>query len=420
MWLYARKEWVFPATVIRIFVIFLNRKVDFDMFKKMVTFTVTAVFVLSLQTSVEAQLRLPKPPTLPSGGSSSNTPSTTQQQSNDGVPAHLRQNLTAEEQTALEKLFDESKRTAPKVDELDPYIPGSTDSAIRSFFEKLDKMSNDELNAWKEKLEARNNENIEIFNVLGTTTDGEKVMKPHIRQEISNRNSMADHRLTEELKYYNSIMSRAKTPIERLGKVKIDGDMNKGGTFNTKVEELRVGTASLVTKDGKMYFSVHGMITPLEENYFNSEYENLKKCLTILRKPAGQPQYEEYWKGDILRGTMFQAQRNSKAGQEKASVPASQMNNPELQTKMLNLAKQKYPKMGPVKIVIAESAWRPEHNKLGILIRRRINTHMIYNNGSGYQMVTVSFIEPYAGGGKYGAVQAYGIGTDNKFVDWKP
>jgi hypothetical protein len=108
------------------------------------------------------------------------------------------------------------------------------------------------------------------------------------------------------------------------------------------------------------------------------------------------------------------------ANQEKLPVPASQMNNPALKAKMLELARKAYPTWDIKELIITESAWRIEKNVLGQIIHRRINTNIILPNGSGgYTMRTLSFIEPYAGSDKYGAAQAYGIGTDDRAVNYK-
>ena len=117
---------------------------------------------------------------------------------------------------------------------------------------------------------------------------------------------------------------------------------------------------------------------------------------------------------------LVEAQKNAMGMQEKASVPASKMNDAALTAKMLKLAQQKYPDMGVVRVIIIEPAWRPIQNQLGQIIHRIINTSMIYPRGGSYVMTTVSFIEPYAGNGKYGETQAHGIGTDIVAVDYKP
>jgi hypothetical protein len=86
---------------------------------------------------------------------------------------------------------------------------------------------------------------------------------------------------------------------------------------------------------------------------------------------------------------------------------------------MLKLAQEAYPTWGIVRLIIDEPAWRPETNALGQIIHRRINTKIIYPRDGGFQMVTLSFIEPYAGGGNYGEARPFGIGTDNTAVDYR-
>jgi hypothetical protein len=74
-----------------------------------------------------------------------------------------------------------------------------------------------------------------------------------------------------------------------------------------------------------------------------------------------------------------------------------------------------------VRLIIAESAWRPETNALGVIIHRQISTKIILPraSGGGFIMRTLSFIEPYSGGGTYGEARPFGIGTDEVAVDYK-
>jgi hypothetical protein len=139
----------------------------------------------------------------------------------------------------------------------------------------------------------------------------------------------------------------------------------------------------------------------------------------LLNKAGSPSQFHEYWVADIARGTMAIAQRNSKAKEVKQPVPASQMNDAALTAKMLKMAQDAYPTWGIVRLIIAESAWRPETNALGQIIHRRINTKIILpRSGGDYIMRTLSFIEPYAGG-SYGEARPFGIGTDEVAVDYK-
>jgi hypothetical protein len=130
-------------------------------------------------------------------------------------------------------------------------------------------------------------------------------------------------------------------------------------------------------------------------------------------------QYDEYWIADVAKSTMAIAQRNSRAKEVKAAVPSPKMNDAALTAKMLKMAQDAYPTWGIVRLIIDESAWRPETNALGQIIHRRINTKIILPRSSGgFIMRTLSFIEPYAGG-SYGEARPFGIGTDEVAVDYK-
>ena len=176
--------------------------------------------------------------------------------------------------------------------------------------------------------------------------------------------------------------------------------------------------------DGKQHFVIYDnygtpVITPAKKDIYDYERAQLIGIRQLLDRKDDSSQWDEYNFADIIIYSMAEGQRNSLANQEKLPVPASQMNNPALKAKMLELARQAYPSWDIKELIIIESVWRVEKNALGQIIHRRINTKIILPNGSGgYTMRTLSFIEPYAGSDKYGAVEAFGIGTDDRAVNY--
>ena len=190
------------------------------------------------------------------------------------------------------------------------------------------------------------------------------------------------------------------------------------------LKSLPLGMNSIRNIDGKLHFVIYDdygtpIITPAKADIYDYERAQLIGIRRLLDRRDQSLQWDEHNFANIVISSMAEGQINSLANQEKLPIPASQMNNPALKAKMLELARQAYPSWDIKELVIIESAWRVEKNALGQIIHRRINTKIILPNGSGgYTMRTLSFIEPYAGSDKYGAVEAFGIGTDDRAVNY--
>jgi hypothetical protein len=369
-----------------------------------------------------------------SSGTSGQQTTTAQPAQTAAAPAATAQ-LPAAQRAAIEKLNDESKRTAPKVAELvkDADSPGG---AISKFFEDFDKIPVADIQAFKAKIEARNTENIEIFGALwevpGNAAEfvensherdiGGQSFKSGVSEALSTQ--VPANNLLEELANYKRVMGWAQRLVNQMAKVKIDGDL-ASGKANTTVEEILVGQHTLGWRNEQWVFLIpgpdgHPIIAPADDAQFQSERAKYTNAVWLLNKAGSNTQYHEYWVADIARGYIFQAQRNSIAMETKLPVPAAQMNDAALTARMLKMAQDAYPTWGVVRLIIAESAWRPETNALGQIIHRRINTKIILPRSSGeYIMRTLSFIEPYSGGGTYGEARPFGIGTDEVAVDYK-
>ena len=408
--------------------------------KRVIFISTLALLGLSINNTVHAQL----------GGAlkkaaekaKQTVKETPKQQQGDTVTKTVTQKATQaalpeEQRIAVAKVLDESKRKVPPVDMLG-HNAEERGGAIRKFMgDSISRLSSERVQQVKAEIEQRHAENkaiyLALWEVPGNSDEfmdnqdfaragDQPPMKPGVKEAIDD--VFAIDRLLGELNRYQIIIDRAKSEVTRLADISIDGDMLKGA--NTTINRLSVGMNLLGTRDGKYVFLGrdefgNGVITPAEDAMYELERTKYINLGNILRKtnPNGE-QDPEYWKADIAASAIFRAQRNSYAMMERKPVPASQMNNPTLNAKMLKLAQQAYPTWGIVKLIIVESAWRPETNALGVIIHRRINTKIILPKGKDtYILRTLSFIEPYAGG-KYGEVRAFGIGTDDTAVDYKP
>ena len=294
-----------------------------------------------------------------------------------------------------------------------------------SLFLNLHLYTPDSIRTIKQQAEARHAENMRLFATFKDTTgfaaneNDIKTMrnakwKPEIVSwaEIDNFPGMAD-----EIERYYLLMDRAQRTAMQYGK------FNRAAENQVTMPSIQVGLVHTAYVDGKPVFcrNVQGkeVITPADEELFAAEYAKYQNLVILLRKEPPAEQYPEYAGAQLAAQEITMAQRNAFAMEVKQPIPAPAMNNAALTNKMLKLAQKKYPNWGIVKLVIAESAWRPEKNALGQIIHRRINTKIILPRKSGgYIMRTLSFIEPYAGG-KYGEAETFGIGTDETAVAYK-
>ena len=304
--------------------------------------------------------------------------------------------------------FDEEKANPMPLDKMNHY----------EFVQRIYRFSSDELEAIKKQIEDRNNDNLSICEAV--CTPGTFSMKSDVGKLFTDGERFAaEQNLQKESKLYNHYINTLKDYITQRYEVEKKGK----DTFTLK--SLQLGMNSIRNIDGKPHFVIYDnydnpVITPAKADIYDYERAQLIGIRRLLDRKDQSLQWDEHDFATIVISTMAEGQINSLANQEKLPVPASQMNNPALKAKMLELARKAYASWDIKELIITESAWRIEKNALGQIIHRRINTKIILPNGSGgYTMRTLSFIEPYAGSDKYGAVEAFGIGTDDWAVNYK-
>ncbi len=286
------------------------------------------------------------------------------------------------------------------------------------FVQRIYRFSSEELDAIKKQIEDRNNDNLSICEAI--CIPGTFSIKSDVGKLFTDGEKFgAEQNLEKESKLYNHYINTLKSYVTQRYEVEKKGE----DTYTLK--SLQLGKNSIRNIDGIPYFVIYDnydnpVITPAKADMYDYERAQLIGIRRLLERKGETPQWDECNFATIAISTMYQGQKNSLAKQEKLPVPASQMNNPALKAKMLKLARQAYSSWDIKELIIIESAWRVEKNALGQIIHRRINTNIILPNGSGgYTMRTLSFIEPYAGSDKYGEVEAHGIGTDDRAVNYK-
>ena len=285
------------------------------------------------------------------------------------------------------------------------------------FVLRIYRFSKEELGAIKKQIEDRNNDNLSICDAV--CIPGTFSLKSDVGKLFTDGEAFAaEINLKKESELYNNYINTLKNYVTQHYEVE-----KKGENLFT-VKSLQVGMNSIRNIDGKQYFVIYDnygnpVITPAKADRYDYERAQLIGIRQLLERKGETPDWDECNFANVLISLMAEGQINSLAKQEKLPMPASQMNNPALKTKMLELARKAYPSWDIKELIITESAWRIEKNALGQIIHRRINTNIILPNGSGgYTMRTLSFIEPYAGSDKYGTVEAFGIGTDDRAVNY--
>ena len=286
------------------------------------------------------------------------------------------------------------------------------------FVLRIYRFSSEELDAIKKQIEDRNNDNLFICEAV--CVPGTFSLKSDVGKLFTDGEAFAaELNLKKESELYNNYINALKSYVTQRYEVE------KKGEDRFTLKSLQVGMNSIRNIDGKQHFVIYDnygtpVITPAKKDIYDYERAQLIGIRQLLDRKGETPNWDEFNFANVVISSMAEGQRNSLANQEKLPVPASQMNNPALKAKMLELARKAYPTWDIKELIITESAWRIEKNVLGQIIHRRINTNIILPNGSGgYTMRTLSFIEPYAGSDKYGAAQAYGIGTDDRAVNYK-
>ena len=286
------------------------------------------------------------------------------------------------------------------------------------FVLRIYRFSSEELDAIKKQIEDRNNDNLFICEAV--CVPGTFSLKSDVGKLFTDGEAFAaELNLKKESELYNHYIDALKSYVTQRYEVE------KKGEDRFTLKSLQVGMNSIRNIDGKQHFVIYDnygtpVITPAKKDIYDYERAQLIGIRQLLDRKGETPNWDEFNFANVVISSMAEGQRNSLANQEKLPVPASQMNNPALKAKMLELARKAYPTWDIKELIITESAWRIEKNVLGQIIHRRINTNIILPNGSGgYTMRTRSFIEPYAGSDKYGAAQAYGIGTDDRAVNYK-
>jgi hypothetical protein len=340
--------------------------------------------------------------------------------------------LSPEMQAAIDKLLNESKRTAPKVKELCDYQ--NRYDLIKDWFGinkggLLAVQTMESVKAFKTAIEARTNENREIFCALHQLPENydcynltidyqfDNGTHPQIKEEAYQLIVSAPEadQLLKELDRYQQIMAIAGDEMPRDAKVEHQANNEMKITYI-----LNVGLLTAGLKDGDwVFYGTENLITPADQKEIDDLRTICDMVQTILRRTPPADQYDGYWVASNVSSRAFVAQKNSVKMQTKLPVPAAKMNDAALNAKMLKLAQEKYPEWGVVKVIIVESEWKPEYNALGQIVRRRINTKIIHKGGgNGYVMETLNFAQPY-NNGQYGETHAYAIGTDRVAVDYK-
>ena len=134
--------------------------------------------------------------------------------------------------------------------------------------------------------------------------------------------------------------------------------------------------------------------------------------------------------GEVARNEKIKAEFEAKAAAEKKAqeereaaeresnsrpMPKPGMKNASLAAQCLKLAKADYPDWNPTQAIIKSRNWQIDR-QYGSIVRRRITVYLICNDGGQKVARAVSYQQPYMGGGRYGSLQYFGVGTESFYI----
>ena len=104
---------------------------------------------------------------------------------------------------------------------------------------------------------------------------------------------------------------------------------------------------------------------------------------------------------------------NSPDNFEKREKPKAGSMNGAWRAKALELAKQKFQNV--VDVVVVSNSWDVKKNALGVPVNRIIYGYVLTKDKVGTRAMRISWDQKYSGGGKYGALNNYGVASESPF-----
>jgi len=351
--------------------------------------------------------------------------------------------MPPEVRTAIDKLKDESKRSAPAV----KLLGRDTGSDIDYWFgvnrEDIHKIHTEaDVRAMKVAVDARTKENIEILFALYNFPagyDSRNLFNDYNIKwpVVENKKTNEYVKVKEAAQDKGSPMFNANPLLNELNssqyfwakasEVWLPGGSKafrnaEGKSLEPVIRDLAVGYSDAKDpSDGftkSVFRTIKNQIAPLDDVVYERLFKKYSYAKIIFYQEGAADQSDEYVIANAAVERLIEAQANSEKLADKAPMPASRMNDAALNAQMVQAAKTTYPDWEIMRVVIIESAWTPEHNALGQIVRRVVNTQVIRKWGSRYDMINLKYSQPYSGNGNYGATQVYAVG-DIMAVDYK-
>ncbi|MBO7419318.1 MAG: hypothetical protein J6U14_10370 [Bacteroidaceae bacterium] len=195
--------------------------------------------------------------------------------------------------------------------------------------------------------------------------------------------------------------------------------------------ELWVNGASAfltINEQGEAYFisATNHDRTFLEGNSF----EAAKNCLKRVENyraffaAAGKglsKDMEDTFEQNYNRATMYTVfmqdaiKNNSPENIERRPMPKAGSMNGQLNAAALSISKQQ--DSNTVSVIITRNEWDVKRNALGVPICRVVYGYRIVQTNQGKRAVSCSWAQDHQGGGNYGALRHYGVGTESFYVE---
>ena len=208
--------------------------------------------------------------------------------------------------------------------------------------------------------------------------------------------------------------------------------MHVAGNPASEEGVMGVGAIAFTRINGKAYFC-DALQNPtfLEEDELAVAKLDLNMATNIYTLFAGYPlewcrmtqqgvlkdQFDIYYNKALSYATALKEaiKGNSLDNLEFKPMPKAGGMNASMKAKALSAEKQKTSKE-VVDVVVTSNSWEIQKNAAGQPVRRVIYGYSIGKTKYGKMATKVSWAEDYQGGGKYGSLHCYGVGTEYFYV----
>lgn len=155
------------------------------------------------------------------------------------------------------------------------------------------------------------------------------------------------------------------------------------------------------------------------DGFDGSVDDNVSIEKIVNTKVFGEKTFDTDWAFQANRAAMYTQLMgeaigsNSPENIERLPMPKAGAMNASQKAKALALAKAEDSSV--IDVVITSKTWNVQRNALGVPTHRTVSGYIIRNTKNGKQAFSHLWAQDHMGGGKYGALRSYGVGTESPF-----